>query len=99
MTPIAPNKQFFAKGVYDLKPEVRAQWVEERLAYIKNTIDYANQNNIPLINVYEKSLAPNGDGDLKYISKTDYIHPSTAGIDLMSKTIADFIFTNKIFPE
>ena len=99
MTPIAPNTIFFAKGVYDLSGEERALWAKERIMYIEAVVEYANKNNIPLINVYEKSLTPTGDGDLKYINPDDYIHPSHNGVILMSKTIADFIFTNNIFPQ
>lgn len=99
MTPIAPNKEFFAKGVVDLSPAQRISWVNERLAYINNVIEYAKSRNIPLINVYAKSVTSNGDGDLKYINPSDYIHPSAAGIILINQTIADFIFQNKIFPE
>ena len=99
MTPIAPNKELFAKGTLDLSPTVRAQWVSERVAYIKNAIDFAQSHNIPLIDVYTKSLTPSGDGDLKYIDPHDYIHPSKTGIILINQTIADFIFNNKIFPE
>ena len=98
MVPIAPSEEFFAKGVLDLTPEVRKQWVEERIAYIKNAIEFARKNNIPLINVYEKSLTPEGKADLKYINPSDYIHPSNEGISLISKTIADYIYQNHIFP-
>lgn len=99
MTPIAPSEEFFAKGVENLTPEVRKQWVEERVAYIKNAIEFAGKNNIPLINVYEKSLTPDGKADLKYIDPHDYIHPSVEGVKLISKTIADYILQNHIFPE
>lgn len=99
MVPIAPSEEFFAKGVLNLTPEVRKQWVEERVAYIKNAIEFAKKNNIPLINVYEKSLTVEGKADLKYINPSDYIHPSVAGVSLISKTIADFILQNHIFPE
>lgn len=99
MTPIAPSEEFFAKGTVDLTPEARKQWVDERVAYIKNAIEFANKNNIPLINVYEKSLTPEGKADLKYINPSDYIHPSNEGINLISKTIADSILQNHIFPE
>lgn len=99
MVPIAPSEEFFAKGVVDLTPEVRKQWVEERVVYIKNAIVFAEKNNIPLINVFEKSLTTDGKADLKYINPSDYIHPSTEGINLISKTIADYIFQNHIFPE
>jgi hypothetical protein len=97
MTPIAPNKETFAKNVVTLTAAQREQWVQERIAYIQKHIEYARQRNIPLINVYEKSLTPNGDGDLKYINPDDHIHPSKAGIELISKTIADFIYQNQIF--
>jgi len=99
MTPIAPSLNYFAKGVYELSPELRKQWAQERIAYINNVIEFAQKNNIPLINVYEKSLSADGQVNLKYINKNDYIHPSAAGINLISKTIADFIYQNQIFPE
>lgn len=98
MTPISPNKESFAKFSRDLSPEVRKEWVNERVAYINKLIEYANKNNIPLINVYERSLTPDGDGDLKYINPNDYIHPSPEGIELMAKTISEFIYENNIFP-
>jgi len=99
MAPIAPNKENFAKGVYDLSPEERIKWTDERTSYIESVIKYAKENEIPLINVYEKSLTTQGTGDLKYINSDDHIHPSTEGVDLISRTIAEFIFNNKIFPE
>lgn len=99
LTPIAPNQENFAKYNYMLSPAVRVSWVQERRAYINKMIEYANKNKIPLINVYQESLLPNGDGNLKYINKTDYIHPSVDGKILIEQTIAKFIFDNKIFPE
>jgi len=99
MVPIAPSEEFFAKKVVNPTSEARKQWVDERVAYIKNAIDFAQKNNIPLINVYEKSLTADGKVDLKYINPSDYIHPSKEGIKLISKTIADYIYQNHIFPE
>ncbi len=98
MTPIAPNKENFAKNTYKLSQETRTMWVNERIAYINALINYAKEKNIPLINVYEKSQTPDGNGDLKYINRDDYIHPSKFGVQLMADTIANFIFDNKIFP-
>ncbi len=98
MTPLAPNSEYYAKGVYDLSPETRRAWVNERKAYIQYHVTYAKERNIPLINVYEKSLTEEGDGDLRYINKDDYIHPSKEGINLMTQTIADFIYETSIFP-
>lgn len=99
MTPIAPNKSLFAKGVYDLSTTERARWAEKRISYVEGVIKYAQEREIPLINVYEKSLTAEGDGNLRYINPDDYIHPSAEGVDLMSRTIADFIFSNTIFPK
>lgn len=92
---IAPS-QFYAKGIVDLSPAIRIQWANERRAYIENHISYAKQHNIPLINVYEKTLDKNGVTITKYINTGNYIHPSTAGVTLISQTIADYLFQNKI---
>lgn len=97
MTPIAPSEEFFGKGLLDLTPEVRKQWVAERVAYIKNAIDFAEKNNIPLINVYEKSLMVDGKVNLKYFNRGNYIHPSAEGMNLC-QTIAGYIYQNNIFP-
>lgn len=95
---ISPNKQNFAQNQVDLSAEKRAEWVNERIAYIRNHIDYAKTNNIPLINIFEKSLLENGDGNPDYISTNDYIHPSPTGIIFISKEIADFIYQNRVLP-
>lgn len=94
---ISPNKITFAQNQVDLSAEKRTEWVNERVAYIKNHIDYAQKHNIPVINIFEKSLMENGDGNPDYISKDDYIHPSPAGIVFISRQIADFIYQNRIF--
>lgn len=95
---ISPNKKIFAKNQVELSPQVRAQWVDERISYMKNHETFAKANNIPVINIFEKSLLENGDGNPDYISKDDYIHPSPTGIIFISKQIADFIYENKILP-
>lgn len=94
---ISPNKVIFAKNQVNLTPEVRAQWVAERVEYLKNHIDYANKNNIPVINIFEKSLQKNGGGDPQYISKDDYIHPSPSGVVFISREIANFIYNKNIY--
>lgn len=99
MTPVAPNKENFAKYSRDLTQEVRLKWVEERESYIKKLIEYANKNHIPLIDVYAASQDENGNGNLKYIDSSDFIHPSKEGVGLIEQSIADFIFENKIFPQ
>ncbi len=95
---ISPNKVIFAQNQVDLSLEKRTEWVNERVAYIKNHIQYAKDHNIPIINIFENSLMKNGDGNPDYISKDDFIHPSPTGIIFISHQIADFIYTNNIFP-
>ena len=96
LTTISPNSKTYAHGVADLTPEARKIWVEERIAFIKNHAEFAKSRNIPLINVFEKSLNSSGDGDLQYIEDKNYIHPSPKGIILIQREIADFIYTNKL---
>ena len=68
------------------------------MEYIKNHIAYAKAHNIPLIDIYDKSLTPEGDGDLSNINPNDHIHPSFKGIDFISQEIANFIYENQILP-
>lgn len=93
---ISPNKKQFGQGQVDLTSEVREKWTEERIAYTKNHIKYANDHQIPLINIFEKSLNKDGDGNLDYISSIDYIHPSPNGVYFISEQITKFIYENQI---
>jgi lysophospholipase L1-like esterase len=96
---IAPNRINYGRFVNAKDPpSARAAQVDERIAYIKNHIDYANAHNIPVINIFEKSLTPQGDGNLKYINPHDYIHPSAEGIEFISQELSNYIFANKLFP-
>jgi lysophospholipase L1-like esterase len=91
MTPIGLSHQFYALQTRDLSPEVRSSWVDERIAYIENHRRYAQEHNIPLIDVYAKSLDSSGEVNLAYVDSGDYIHPSLAGVELMSQQIAAFL--------
>jgi lysophospholipase L1-like esterase len=96
---IAPHKATYAEGTAPGKTVAqRTAEAEERMEYIKNHIAYAKEHNIPVIDIYTKSLKPNGDGDLAYINPTDDIHPSFKGIDFISQEIANFIFGSQILP-
>lgn len=94
---IAPSKTRYAETQINLSPEKRAEWASERIAYIKNHMDYAKSHNIPLVDVFDKSLDRNGGGNLDFISTQDFIHPSPTGIYLISQEIANFIHDQKIF--
>jgi lysophospholipase L1-like esterase len=95
---IAPSNTHYALGSRDLKPEVRNEWAIERRFYIENHINYARKHNIPLINVYEKSLNKDGSARLSLINPNDYIHPSANGLMLISQEIADYLSKNQILP-
>lgn len=99
MAAISPNKLLFASNKVDLSPETRAKWVEERIAYIKNHIEYAKSKGVPVINVFEASLMENGDGNPDFISKDDFIHLSPEGIKFTSRIMADFIFQRQLLQE
>lgn len=93
---IAPSQTLYGKGAVDLSPTVRNQWANERRAYIENHINYAKSHNIPLINVYEKTLDKNGLAITRYLNPNNYIHPSVEGVSLISQTIADYLYQNHI---
>lgn len=97
---ISPNRENYAKAEETNSTQAdRMKLADERIAYIKNHIAYAKSHNIPLINIYQDSLTPNGDGNMLYISLTDDIHPSFAGVDFIDHEIGNFIFNNKILPQ
>lgn len=92
---IAPSEAHYARGSRELSDEERKKWAKERIEYMLNHIKFARRNNIPIINILNESLK-DGDANLDYLSKTDYIHPSPNGVIFISQKIADFIFNNNI---
>lgn len=95
---IAPHIDRYAEGIANLATEERRKWAEQRSAYIKNHIDYAKRNKLPLINVYQKSLDSNGGGNIDLINTNDFIHPSVTGVEFINQQIADYIFNNRLLP-
>ena len=95
---IAPSQAYYGKGAVDLSALARNKWANERRAYIENHISYAKRHNIPLINVYEKSMDKNGVALVRYLDSSNYIHPSAEGVQLISQTIADFLYKGHILP-
>lgn len=97
---IAPSKLIFARKVDPGKTTAgRASEVDERSAFILNHIAYAKAHNIPLVNVYEKSMKPDGDGNTEYINPDDDIHPSAVGVNFIGHELADFIYASNILPK
>lgn len=95
---IAPHISRYAEGIANLSTDERKKWAKERAGYIKNHIEYAKKNNLPLINVYEKSLDSEEGGNIDLINTGDFIHPSVTGVDFISKEIADFVFNSRLLP-
>lgn len=96
---IAPNKERYASPVAPNDSVVnRTKEATERMRYILNHINYAHAHNIPVIDIFNKTLTPSGDGNLLYINPDDYIHPSATGVDFIGQTIANFIWDNNILP-
>jgi lysophospholipase L1-like esterase len=93
---IAPNKEHYGEGVVVLQPDQRSSWVVERNTYIQNHIKYASDHRIPLVDIYDKSVDQNGDGNLDYLNSNDFIHPSPTGIYFISQQIADFTKANNL---
>lgn len=93
---VAPSKEKFGTGVVDLSKEKRAEWATERDRYIENHITFARTNNIPVIDVYHKSQDLLGNGDLDFLDRMDYIHPSPKGMHFISAAIASYIYAHDL---
>lgn len=95
---LAPNKEKYGEGAVNLTLDQRKKWAAERAAYIQNHILYAREHKIPVIDVYDLSLNYFGDGDLRYLSSRDHIHPSIVGIYFIDDQIAQFIYSHRLLP-
>ncbi len=93
---IAPSQKYYGVNAVNLSPEKRKEWANIRSAYVLNHIAYAKSHNIPVIDIYHRSLMPWGDGNLEYINKLDHIHPSLVGIFFIDDLMAQFIHKNKL---
>ncbi len=95
---IAPNKETYAQKILPyLTVSDRILEAQERMTYIKSHMSYAREHNIPLVDIYDKSLI-DGDGDISLINPDDNIHPSFTGVDFIGHELANFIYDNKILP-
>lgn len=88
---IAPDKKTYGMNVTQSSADARWAQAEERIEYIANHINYANDHGISVVNAYEASLDTTGDGDTKYINPDDNIHPSAEGLSLMGRIMSERI--------
>jgi hypothetical protein len=90
---ISPNDQKFALGAPGINWDDNQRKIEAQAvrSFIEDTIKYANGAGLPLIDAYTPSLDANKNGKEIYINPVDNIHPSEAGIELVSDLIAQRI--------
>lgn len=96
---VAPSISNFGDGPNGVNwPEQMSQNHAQAIkAYLQNTTQFAQGENLPLANVFHQTLQSNGEGMEKYINPGDHIHASVAGHQLTAQTIANTIFNHHLF--
>lgn len=90
LSTVGPNEETFALGAPGIswsreQRKIEAQAVE---AYLTIAAEVAKTTNTPFVDAYHPSLDPSGQGSQIFINPQDNIHPSQAGIELVSDLIA-----------
>lgn len=87
---IAPNSAVYAKNSAGNSWSEQERWDRAKTVrlYLETFISFAKSQKIPLVDVYHESLDTRGEGDLIYINKSDFLHPSVAGFRLMADRLA-----------
>lgn len=93
---IAPHALVFGDGVLNWPKEMK--WLSSQItkAYLQNLINFATSQKFPLADAYHASLGKDGNGQLKYISASDHLHPSGDGGWLFAAKIVEAIQSNKL---
>ena len=89
---IAPNSVIFANGApgtnyTSLEKIEKSSTIK---LYLQNLVNFANSQQFPLADAYHPSLS-GSEGQNRYISTTDNLHPSTEGARLFSSILANTI--------
>jgi len=94
---IAPDKKIYAQGIEGITwtPEQRSIEAQKVIDFLRDAVAFAQNQGLPLINAYQKSLDWEGDGNQEYISE-DNIHPSEAGKLLIADLIVEKFQTTQI---
>lgn len=95
---IGANSEKYADGIKSMKNNNSTEMAEIRNTFIENHIKFAEEHNIPIIDVYNNTLNESGTTAEKYIDPDSWIHPSDTGIDYISQTIADYLYQKGIIP-
>lgn len=90
---IAPKQTGFGQGPGGINwpPSLVGPHVEHIIEQLENTIALSKELNIPLINVYQKSLVGSRYGNPVYVNNHDGIHPSKEGHIFTANIIADIV--------
>lgn len=87
---IAPDKKIFAQGIEGITwtPQQRSIEAQRVIDFLRDAVAFAQNQGLPLINAYQKSLDWESDGNQEYIN-SDNIHPSEAGKLFLADLIAE----------
>jgi len=87
---IAPNSAVYAKTSAGTSWSEQERWDRAKTVklYLDTFVNFAKNQKIPLVDVYSASLDTKDEGDLTYINKSDYIHPSVEGFRFMADRLA-----------
>jgi len=96
---IAPHKQSFGQGAEGVNWTQDQAWLQANRInqYLKNSLLFAQEMELPSVDVYHQSLDENGEGKLEYIKAEDHLHQNEAGNRLIAKLLAEKIYQLKIF--
>lgn len=86
---IGPNSETFAQGAPGIlwDQNQRKITAQEIRLFLDNALSLEKTLNIPTVDAYHPSLDKNGNGKQIFISPNDNIHPSQAGIELVSDLV------------
>ena len=95
---IAPNSRLFGDGAPGIafSPEEKRERTDTIQSYLATAVRFARSERLPLADLYDASLMPNGDGDPIYISGTDHIHYSAVGRMLFTQKVIETIAVNRL---
>ncbi|MDF2958456.1 MAG: hydrolase family protein [Paenibacillus sp.] len=90
---IPPDRDHFLDHVptyKDVTLELRQQWGHGSEMYLESAVDFAKEEQLPLINVFErvKEQVAAGTPIRWYIDQNDHIHPSRFAYELIAEEIA-----------
>lgn len=93
LTTIAPHNQTFALDAPGITWDDNQRKTEAQAVrlFLEDAAKYALESGLPLIDAYTPSLDAENNGKEIYIRPEDHIHPSQAGVELISDLIAQKI--------